>query len=297
MPRKSDVPRQVPDPDDALARRDPLAAADSSPLSPGSSMHVGPRVRHDVRATPADRPSPTDRRARREPSAPRDWPRPTRGVEHRADAGAVPTTPTASKPWPVAVALEVHAEQHVARLGRQEVMARRRRAAPSSTRRRTPRPGPIATSQTLAGSSSRNGVLPPTICSTPLGVDSADWRVGATGRLRCMCSSALDQPRVRAVDAPVSSLVRAALHDLAALQHDDLVAVADRAEPVRDDEAGAAAAAQVIVDRSSRSSASSALVASSSTRMVGLATSARAISRRWRWPPLKLRPPSSTGLS
>ena len=44
-------------------------------------------------------------------------------------------------------------------------------------------------------------------------------------------------------------LVRAALHDLAALQHDDLVAVANGAEPVGDDQAGAAAAAQVVVDR------------------------------------------------
>ena len=40
-------------------------------------------------------------------------------------------------------------------------------------------------------------------------------------------------------------------------------------------------------------SASSADVASSSTRMAGSRTSARAISIRWRWPPLRLRPPSS----
>ena len=37
---------------------------------------------------------------------------------------------------------------------------------------------------------------------------------------------------------------------------------------------------------------SSAAVASSSTRIVGLPTSARAISIRWRWPPLKFVPPS-----
>ncbi len=37
---------------------------------------------------------------------------------------------------------------------------------------------------------------------------------------------------------------------------------------------------------------SSALVASSITTMVGSPTRARAISRRWHWPPLKLPPPS-----
>ncbi len=40
--------------------------------------------------------------------------------------------------------------------------------------------------------------------------------------------------------------------------------------------------------------ASSALVASSMMRIVGSCTRARAISRRWRWPPEKSRPPSSS---
>src|SRR5579883_2009265 len=40
----------------------------------------------------------------------------------------------------------------------------------------------------------------------------------------------------------------AALHDASAAQDDDLVTVADRAEPVGDDQAGAAAPAEVVVD-------------------------------------------------
>ena len=40
----------------------------------------------------------------------------------------------------------------------------------------------------------------------------------------------------------------APLDDLALLQHDDLVAVADRAQAMGDDDAGAAAAPQIVVD-------------------------------------------------
>ncbi len=43
-------------------------------------------------------------------------------------------------------------------------------------------------------------------------------------------------------------------------------------------------------------SGSSALVASSSTSRVGWIDRALASSSRWRWPPLKLRPPSRTPL-
>ena len=42
--------------------------------------------------------------------------------------------------------------------------------------------------------------------------------------------------------------MRPSLHDPAAVEHHDLVAVADRAQPVRDDQAGAAARAQALVD-------------------------------------------------
>src|SRR6266566_658325 len=44
-------------------------------------------------------------------------------------------------------------------------------------------------------------------------------------------------------------VMRATLHDHAAVQHDDLVAVANRAEPVRHDETGAAAPAQIVVNQ------------------------------------------------
>ena len=87
--------------------------------------------------------------------------------------------------------------------------------------------------------------------------------------------------------------VRAALHDLAALHDDDLVGVANRAQPVRDDDARAAAAPQALVDVL-LGVGSSALVASSRIMIVGSPTSDRAISSRWHWPPLKLPPPSCT---
>src|SRR5690606_41006719 len=61
-------------------------------------------------------------------------------------------------------------------------------------------------------------------------------------------SSFLDQFGVGAVGV-LHLVVRAALHDLAALHDDDLVAVADRRQPVGDDHAGAAAAADRVVDQ------------------------------------------------
>ena len=42
--------------------------------------------------------------------------------------------------------------------------------------------------------------------------------------------------------------MRSPFNDPALLQHDDLVAVADRTKAMRDDDAGAAATAQIIVD-------------------------------------------------
>src|SRR5262245_53545282 len=58
---------------------------------------------------------------------------------------------------------------------------------------------------------------------------------------------AVDQPRVRATLLH-QLLVRSALDDLALRENDDLVGVADRAQPVGDDQAGAAAPAQALVE-------------------------------------------------
>ena len=77
-------------------------------------------------------------------------------------------------------------------------------------------------------------------------------------------------------------------------QHDDLVGVADGAAAGGRRSGRCSRGGAGCRSISCSVSGSSALVASSSTSSVGLATSARAISRRWRWPPLKLRPPSST---
>src|SRR5262252_10781421 len=60
-------------------------------------------------------------------------------------------------------------------------------------------------------------------------------------------TSMLNQSLVRAVNV-LHVVVGAALDDLAVLHHDDLVGVANRAEAVRDDDAGAAAAPQAVVD-------------------------------------------------
>src|SRR5262249_25635661 len=60
-------------------------------------------------------------------------------------------------------------------------------------------------------------------------------------------TSVPNQCPVRPVDF-LHLFVRAALHDLAALHHDDLVGIADGAEPVRDHDAGAPAAPHAVVD-------------------------------------------------
>ncbi len=56
------------------------------------------------------------------------------------------------------------------------------------------------------------------------------------------------QPGILAARIGDQLVVRATLHDSAAGEDDDLVAVADRRQPVRDDQTGAAAPAQVVVD-------------------------------------------------
>jgi hypothetical protein len=93
-------------------------------------------------------------------------------------------------------------------------------------------------------------------------------------------------------------LVRAALHDPAALHHDDEVGAAQRAEPVRDDERRAARNRAVerfenlvlglAVDRRGR------IVEQQDG---GSSSTARAIARRWRWPPERLLPLSPSTVS
>src|SRR5690606_11225030 len=103
---------------------------------------------------------------------------------------------------------------------------------------------PRVTTQTAVARSSSTGVLPPTIRSRP-------WASNSAGRLPSSAASgrsALDEPGVGSIRIHLELVVRAALHDLAPLHHDDLVGVADRAEPVGDDKARAAAPAQAVVD-------------------------------------------------
>ena len=72
-------------------------------------------------------------------------------------------------------------------------------------------------------------------------------------------------------------VVGAALDHPALAEHDDLLAVADGAEPVGDDQAGAAAAAEVVVDQGLGHRVER-LVASSRMSNAGLRIRARAIS-------------------
>ena len=94
-------------------------------------------------------------------------------------------------------------------------------------------------------------------------------------------------------------LVRAALDDLAALEHQNLIGAANRRQPVRDDERRAAAdAATAGRPESSISLSLSRLdVASSSSRTRGLARIARAMATRCRWPPDSRTPRSPTTVS
>src|SRR5436190_8751747 len=102
----------------------------------------------------------------------------------------------------------------------------------------------------MAGLSSSSGELP-----LMEHVYSASWSMQATiAALRdsenasaAFMLSLLDQPLIDAFLCD-ELVVRAALHHLARLHHHDLIAIADRAEPVRHDEAGAPAPAQMRVD-------------------------------------------------
>src|SRR5664279_1539778 len=64
------------------------------------------------------------------------------------------------------------------------------------------------------------------------------------------CPSSLSRRDELEVNATLGEqvFVRATLHDATALEHDDFVGVADRAQPVSDDQAAATAAPEVGVD-------------------------------------------------
>ena len=94
-------------------------------------------------------------------------------------------------------------------------------------------------------------------------------------------------------------VVRALLDDPAVLEHDDQVGVADRREPVRDDERRAAREqlAQRALDALRSVPMSTADVASSRMRIRGSASSARANATSWRWPSERRVPRSPSSVS
>lgn len=84
----------------------------------------------------------------------------------------------------------------------------------------------------------------------------------------------------------------------AVIQHKDLVRVADRGGPLRDDKGGGPRCKAADGLRSRASVAKSRAEAlSSRMRISGRRTSARAMVRRCRWPPERFRPFCSTGAS
>src|SRR4051794_10721825 len=101
---------------------------------------------------------------------------------------------------------------------------------------------PAATSQTLSRSPSSNGLLP----DTGRGVPSAVKTSSQLG-IGVMLALGVQQSAIGPVGGE-QCLVHAALDDPAPFQHDDLVAVPDRAQSVGDDDAGAAPSAEVVVD-------------------------------------------------
>src|SRR5690606_22515393 len=98
---------------------------------------------------------------------------------------------------------------------------------------------PQSSARPISSSSAPSSISRPTSSAT--GDETIERRT------RAVISVGLDEVGVRAVDV-FHLVVGAALDDLAALQDDDLVAVADRRQPVGDDDAGAAAAAEAVVD-------------------------------------------------
>ena len=110
-------------------------------------------------------------------------------------------------------------------------------------------------------------------------------------------SLAMEEPVVEAVFDGVEFVVSALFNDTALVEDNDPVAVADRAEPVRDDETGTAASAKTVVHLQfgHRVQGAGGFIENQHRGVVDERT--RAISRRKRCPPLKLRPPSSTSAS
>ena len=98
------------------------------------------------------------------------------------------------------------------------------------------------------------------------------------------------QPRILARAVRDQLVVGAALHHSPRVQDDDLVAVSDRRQPVRDDQARAASPAQVVVDDPLGLGIERARGLVEDRAGSARRTSARAICSRWRWPPEKFRP-------
>ena len=129
-------------------------------------------------------------------------------------------------------------------------------------------------------------------CLTP----SASRRGPRRGNLPRL---ALDEAAVQPAVARQQLVVAAGFDDAALAEHQDLVGLADRREPVRDQEDQARPRPSAARLRSTRSSvsASSEAVGSSSTRIGASFSTARAIERRWRWPVESLVPRSPSGVS
>ncbi len=88
--------------------------------------------------------------------------------------------------------------------------------------------------------------------------------------------------------------MRPLLHDPPVAHHEDLVTIANRAEPVGDDDAGASPAPEIVVNRlfDDRIQRRGGLVEDDHGRIARQRS--RAISSRRRWPPLKFLPSSAT---
>src|SRR5688572_5694934 len=135
-------------------------------------------------------------------------------------------TPSARRPRALAPVRRGAGHRWLA--GRARVVQRRRRSSLRRGARRTPYRRDVAgepSPRTMRGAARRS------------------WRRGR----RCWCSCGGDELLVEpALSEEV--FVRATLHDVTALEDDDLVRVADRAEAVRDDEAARTPPAEVRID-------------------------------------------------
>ena len=131
---------------------------------------------------------------------------------------------------------------------------------------------------------------PPRAETLALGARSGERSAGERGRA--------PHPGVAAAAAEQLG-VRSAFDDLAPLHDVNVVAADDRLEAVRDEDDRAAAlqARQASATSRRSCSGSSALVGSSSTRKGASVSSARAMARRWRWPPDRFWPPSARSVS